>query len=204
MAASESISINSNACAELTFDFYPLRFRFVADRPIHFAAGESANLLRGKFGKALLRQSPEAYRRLFAPSASSGPSGLHDPPRPFVLRAAHLDGVRVQTGEAFEIGINLFEMDQAMIDPVASAIRGAVHAPFVALKGAQPVRLSLAAASRPIRKVRVQFVTPTELKGVGQDAILRRVANPPSHADMPALREWQSRAGWQPAPRFPV
>src|SRR5580698_6259821 len=94
MSSSDSMNIHSSAAGGC-FELYPLRFGFVAREPIHLPAGESANLLRGGFGKALRRGNPDAYARYFAPSASEGPSGLRDLPRPFVFRVAHLDGVRL-------------------------------------------------------------------------------------------------------------
>jgi hypothetical protein len=168
MAASESISINSSACADLTLEFYPLRFCFAARQPLSFAVGESANWLRGQFGRVLMRQSPEAYRRLFAPSTSEGPSGLRDMPRPFVLRAAHLDGARFRSGQTFEIGVNLFDMRVPMIAPVTNAVRAAVRAELVGIEGDRPARLSLVPFARPISRVRVRFITPTELKGAAE------------------------------------
>src|SRR5579863_6461155 len=73
-----------------TFDLYALRFHFCARAPLDFPADESTNTLRGRFGAALRQGDPGAYQRLFAPVSEEGPSGLHDPPRPFVLRAAQL------------------------------------------------------------------------------------------------------------------
>ena len=91
-----------------TFDLIALRLHCAAKEPVHFPAGETANLFRGQFGKILYRYDPAVYARFFAPVAESGPSGLHDPPRPFVLRVRHLEGA---TLEQFHIGLNLFETE---------------------------------------------------------------------------------------------
>jgi hypothetical protein len=175
MAASESISIKHNlgknnpgdgsASNRLTFELHPLRFRFAATSPLHFAPGESANILRGQFGKALFQQSPSAYDRLFAPSSGEGPSGLRDPPRPFVLRVAHLDGLRVAPGETFDVGVNLFDIRAPAIETVRDAVCAAVRARLVSTDGLQIMRLPLAPLETPVRRVRVRFLTPTELKG---------------------------------------
>ena len=79
-----------------TFDLYPLRFRFATCKLRDF----SANTLRGAFGSALKKIDADAYARFFAPkrAESSGPSGLADPPRPFVFRMLG----------PLEVGMNLF------------------------------------------------------------------------------------------------
>jgi hypothetical protein len=165
MAASDSISINSSASADFSFDLCALRFRFVACQPLHFPAGESANWLRGQFGKVLRQQFPEIYHSVFAPSASDVPSGLRDLPRPFVLRAAHLDGARFQPGENFEVGLNIFDLREHLRTPITTAVRSAVPAQYVATR-TEPVSLSLASPPRDVNKLRVRFITPTELKGI--------------------------------------
>jgi hypothetical protein len=86
----------------VNFRFVALRFCLRAQDPVHFPAGQSANILRGAFGHLLRRTtSPSIYRRLFEPAVSIGPSGLADPPRPFVFRAAHLDGRIIPPSESF-------------------------------------------------------------------------------------------------------
>src|SRR5579864_2849272 len=100
----------------VTFDFCSCRFAFTARDTICFPAGMPGNILRGALGGVLRKIAcvPEcpghagrdvhecerrmdcAYARIFEPAAlrgepgRSGPSGLFDWPRPFVLRAAHL------------------------------------------------------------------------------------------------------------------
>ena len=104
--------------------FYRLRFHFLAQAPIRFAPGMAANTLRGAFG-CIFRQiacvphcveaktcdlrDSCAYARIFEPiAAGAGPSGLADPPRPFVFRAAHLDGRTLPTGSPFHFDVHLF------------------------------------------------------------------------------------------------
>src|SRR3954463_9607427 len=111
----------------MTFEFFPLRFRFVARGNIHFPAGKPGNVLRGAFGAVFKRIAcvPDceevqkcalrdrcAYARIFEPSAIAGqsPSGLADWPRPFVFRARHLDGRTIAPGDAFHFDLNLFDL----------------------------------------------------------------------------------------------
>jgi hypothetical protein len=163
MSASESMNIHLSA-VEDAFELYPLRFHFIAREPIHWPAGESANLLRGAFGKVLHREAPSAYARYFSPSTSEGPSGLRDMPRPFVFRVAHLDGARHSPGDEFEIGINLFEIGGKPIENFRNALCAMLPAQLVKLEGSQLLRLPLTWGPS-IERIRVRFVTPTELKG---------------------------------------
>jgi len=178
------------APAAQTFDLFALRFRFTACEAIHFPAGKSGNILRGSFGRIFkkLACSPEcndarqcsnrgacAYARLFEPASLSndGPSGLHDWPRPFVFRASHLDGVTIPKGGDFEFGLNLFEMREPAIEHFARAFSelareglgpGRRQAVLESIEGREALRLSLE-ANQDAGRVRVTFVTPTELKG---------------------------------------
>jgi hypothetical protein len=154
------------------FSVYPLRLHFTAGRNLHIANGTAANLVRGQFGKILLREHPDAYHRYFAPAqeAGTGPSGFRDPPRPFVLRVADLGGARIDTGAPFVIGVNLFEMREPplqlfrdVLARVASESLGA--ATLERVEGAEKLNLSLRPKAKTSR-VRVHFRTPTELKGV--------------------------------------
>jgi hypothetical protein len=160
---------NHLGAASGCFELYPLRFHFVAREPIYLPAGESANLLRGGFGKALRRGNPDAYTRYFSPSSSQGPSGLRDLPRPFVFRVAHLDGARFAPGDPFEIALNLFEIHERFeirerpIDIFRDALCAMLRAQSAGVEGAQLLRIPLAAGPA-IERVRVRFITPTELK----------------------------------------
>src|SRR5438046_2796404 len=95
----------------ISFEFYRFRFHFRALDPVHFPAGKSANVVRGAFGTLLRDTVPDAvYQRLFEPARAlrqsqtaqaTGPSGLSDWPRPFVLRVAHLDAHTIAPGASF-------------------------------------------------------------------------------------------------------
>jgi CRISPR-associated endoribonuclease Cas6 len=172
MLTSEDMCFNSSAggdCAfepasEPAFEFVALRLRFAARESLHFRPGASANLLRGRLGNALMQASAADYARLFAPRRQHGPSGLRDPPRPFVLRVAHLEGAHVPAGGGFEIGVNLFDTRPAAIEVMSAAVRAAVDGDLIEARTARPLRLSLGPYTRPVQRIRVRFVTPTELK----------------------------------------
>jgi hypothetical protein len=201
----------------LLFCLEPLRFSFVAREPIHFPEGKSSNILRGAFGTifrgiACLPHCQSAqscehratcpYARLFEPSATTtatpGPSGLADHPRPFVFRAIHLDGQTFAPGQTFHFDLNLFDTNPATISYFIltfaqlarhglGAGRGKVELTSVATLNENeeatliyenglirnqphlsPLTLDLSAASAPISRLRVKFVTPTELKSAHQ------------------------------------
>jgi len=147
----------------MTFDLIPLRLRFTARAPIQFPPATAANLLRGALGKSLMRTSPEAYARRFAPEAADGPSGLRDAPRPFVFRASHLDGVAVEQGEAFEFGVNLFDCKGDAVDLFVGAFEDR-FGPAV-IESRDILRLPLKPFALQVARLRVRFLTPTELKG---------------------------------------
>ena len=123
------------------------------------------------FGATLKRISAETYARIFEPKSQRGPSGLGDPPRPFVFRARHLDGVTIPSGEAFHFDANIFDVRG---DTVSYFIQ--VFSEFPASKlervdrASEPQRLCLDPVTAPVSRVRVEFLTPTELKSKDQIA----------------------------------
>jgi len=209
---------NDAMLAALTFEFYRLRFRFRAAGELHFPAYKSGNIVRGAFGSIFRKlvcmpscreaktcevHSTSPYALVFEPQAArgEGPSGLADWPRPFVFRAAHLDGSTVRAGEAFHFDIHLFDVrNPALAYFVLSFAQlareglgpGRRRAELAAvgqlnLEGvtvatifdgerfqmrdlAAPSALSMSEARVPVQRVRIQFVTPTELKSGHQVA----------------------------------
>jgi CRISPR/Cas system endoribonuclease Cas6 (RAMP superfamily) len=179
----------------VTFGFYSFRFVFEAKDAIHFAPGKPGNILRGAFGSVFrkIACSPEcpgmagrnvrecamretcAYARIFEPAAiGTGPSGLADWPRPFVFRAAHLDGVTAEPGQRFWFDVNVFEMRHPALEHFVRAFaalaqeglgprRGRAELVSAPEQGA-PISISLDAMPEETRRLRVEFVTPTELK----------------------------------------
>ena len=141
-----------------------LRLRFQAREPIHFAPGTAANFLRGGFGKVLYRGNHPAYEKYFAPASSDGPSGLRDLPRPFVFRVAELEGARIPTGAHFEVRVNLFEKSEELIAMTAEALSSILPARLEGAAERESLWLSLE-PGEPARRVRVKFLTATEIKG---------------------------------------
>jgi hypothetical protein len=154
----------------LRLELYPLRVSFVAREAIEFPRGKAGNTLRGALG-TVLRRVEYAPRR--------GPSGLSDPPQPFVLRASHLDGRRVRAGEEFYFDLNLFDLSAFAVVvqglrelTTLGARRGPVELKRVASsvdgdEQLSPISLDLE-STREVRRLRVRFVTPTELKSEQQ------------------------------------
>jgi hypothetical protein len=150
----------------LTFDFHPLRFHFVAQTQIRFPGGNPANVLRGAFGATLKRiASAETYARIFEPKSQSGPSGLADPPRPFVFRARHLDGLTIASGEAFHFDVNIFDVRGEMVSSFVQVFSEFGLAKLQRVdRASEPQRLVLDPGLTPVPRVQVEFLTPTELK----------------------------------------
>jgi hypothetical protein len=157
----------------VTFDLLRLRFRFRAEQPVFFPPGKSGNVLRGAFGAMLHQTAGAAYAAIFAPkSAGAGPSGLADQPRPFVFRAAHLDGARIPPGEAFYFDVHLFDLREEARRYFTEGLArvaaegfgpGRARARVVSVEP-QPVAVELNGPPEPAARVRVRFLTPTELK----------------------------------------
>jgi CRISPR-associated endoribonuclease Cas6 len=176
----------------IRFEFYRFRFHFRAVDPMFFPAGKSGNVIRGALGMVLRdTASPADYARLFEPGSDLGkaPSGLADWPRPFVLRAEGLDGRRIAIDEAFSFDVHVFDLRA----PVLAYFRDAFAAfgaqgigpghGRVALERVEQLDLEDAAGdpgspplvleldppgnSTPLHRLRVRFLTPTELKHAG-------------------------------------
>jgi hypothetical protein len=194
------------------FELLAFRFRFTARDSIYFPPGKSANVVRGAFG-TIFRQLvciPEChdaktcdkratcpYAKIFEPvaPAGEGPSGLKDWPRPFVFRAAHLDGQTIEPGRGFYFDVHLFDVKEPAIVYFVLAFaqvakegigprrgRAALNrvdqlnaegkvaacvydgASFIAKELPPPIVLDLSSEAEKAAKVRVRFVTPTELK----------------------------------------
>jgi len=180
----------------IEFQFFRFRFHFRALDPVHFPYGKSANVVRGAFGNVLHEAVPASvYGRLFEPGAqlAASPSGLADWPRPFVLRAAHLDGITIPPDGPFYLDAHVFDLREPALQHFRSALI------LIADKGLGPGRgraeleridqLSLEDQSRALGDlpsspstilldpeqaapgtVRVRFQTPTELKSGGEIA----------------------------------
>jgi hypothetical protein len=116
----------------LSFELLAFRFHFTARESIYFPPGKSGNVVRGAFGtifrqlvciskchdaRTCEQRATCPYARIFEPVAlaAEGPSGLHDWPRPFVFRAAHLDGQTIEAGRGFHFDVHLFDLKDPAI-----------------------------------------------------------------------------------------
>jgi hypothetical protein len=140
----------------LTFDLYPLRLGIVPTR----SAPLTPNLLRGAFGSALQKLSEDDYRRFFAPSAPAapGPSGFRDPPRPFVFRLL----------DSAHIGMNIFATREPSLDVFTRALHHVDAFRIESITGTELLQIPLIPGPAPVSRLRVHFLTPTELKGAEQ------------------------------------
>ncbi len=139
-----------------------LRARFTPRARLAFPHGAAVSI-RGALGFCL----PD---EIFRPHRDTGPSGLRDAPRPFVLRVRNLDGRTLGPGETFEIGLNLF----------APTLRPQFEESLcrLASTGLGPNRVLLdwggldvctetfgLAAAEPCKALEVFFLSSTEMKG---------------------------------------
>ncbi len=115
----------------MSFDLMAFRLEFVARDGVYFPPGKSGNVVRGAFGsifrnlvcldrchdsRSCEQRATCVYARIFEPvAAAEGPSGLHDWPRPFVFRAAHLDGETIEAGRSFYFDVHLFDLKDPAI-----------------------------------------------------------------------------------------
>jgi hypothetical protein len=155
----------------VTFDLEACRFHCAAREPIHFHPGQAGNVLRGALGSILRKITcAEDYSRIFEPAApgfaaGARPSGLADWPRPFVIRAASLDGQTLKPGDPFSFGLNLFNIRNPAIEHFIRAFAQWAH--LVSVEQSQVV-VDLSPGSTPVSRIRVEFQTPTELKAAGE------------------------------------
>jgi hypothetical protein len=201
------------------FDFYPLRFEFVARESLFFPPGKAGNILRGALGAIFRRiacishcnnartcdiRRSCPYARIFEPAAmltngagdtAPSPSGLADWPRPFVFRARHLNGRRVNAGEPFHFDVHVFTPERevlayfiltfaALAREGLGPRRGKAEllrvrrlsaeciaeetlyekSAQIITAGLRPVSLDLTPAQNAPAMIRVEFLSPTELK----------------------------------------
>jgi CRISPR-associated endoribonuclease Cas6 len=167
----------------VTFDFFRYSFQFCARERLSFSAYGPGNWLRGKFGAALREiacfadcpgrsgvsvrhcghRADCAYARIFEPVSAEGPSGLADPPRPFVFRVAHLAKRSLSEGDEFCVDVNVFGSRFAETAEFAGAFGKIAQAELIA-SSCSPASVNLDPRSEGTTGLRVRFLTPTELK----------------------------------------
>ena len=124
-----------------------------------------------------------------ASGQSDSPSGLADWPRPFVFRARHLDGHAIHPGGTFYFDLHVFALDRDVLSYFILTFaalareglgprRGKAELQRVSLPGqtvfeastqtitaaVEPVRLALTPPVAAPTRIRVEFLSPTELK----------------------------------------
>ncbi len=111
----------------IPFEFYRVRLRLRAHGLLRFPV-PAANLLRGALGYRLEDRGQD-YARWFRPGRAPGtqptPSGLADWPRPFVLRACHLDGTECRQKECWSFDVHIFAREAFW--PLLGALAGAAE-----------------------------------------------------------------------------
>jgi hypothetical protein len=187
-----------------SLSLFPYRLFFQASEALEFPAAGASNLMRGALGTVLRRgasdntgTTPLAYSWLFAPVRTGGASGFADPPRPFVLRAATLDGQRIERGEFFHFDLHLFEHREEALPQLVLAFSQLARVGLgprrarvelrsvelldetrqpsltafangrIAANSPRPLVLSLSGRIASASRIHVAFATPTELKGDG-------------------------------------
>lgn len=193
------------------FVVWPLRFHFVAMESTYFPDGKAANTIRGALGTLFRKLAcvPDCtnsrvcgiaqdcpYAVLFEPRqnwAAGGPSGLADWPRPFVIRANQLDGLKVPKKGRFHFDMILFVPPRDVLPYLVLSFRELVKAGLGAsraraelvevesLTDRTPVyregvfqnqdvgniRVDLRESECVSGRITLDFLTPTELKNEG-------------------------------------
>jgi hypothetical protein len=139
----------------MTFDCRVVRYEFAALEPLYFPIGKAGNMLRGAFG--MLPDVDAIFR-----PRSAEPSGLKDPPRPFVFRAAHLETRAFKPGDTFYFLVFLFD------ERIPAEIFGGIWRRRASLVGFETNPISINFEPQPATAMEVKFLTPTELKPAGR------------------------------------
>ncbi len=155
----------------LIFRLRAHRFEFRAIESVYFPPGKAGNVLRGALG---------TISTAFRSKSANLPSGLAEAPRPFVLRAAHLDGMRFEPDEKFSFDVNVFDLRAPVSDAIEEALSRLARNGLGPRRGrvellrpviTTPVELDLLEASaETAKRITVVFLTPTELKGAPSPA----------------------------------
>ncbi len=120
--------MRSSGCGSISAPWN--RFASPPEKPATFCAALSAhrcgawrvsrNAPKRRPVRCALRVPTADYSNR-VPPCGTGPSGLRDWPRPFVFRAAHLDGQRFEAGQHFHFDAHLFDLAQPGIEAFAAS-----------------------------------------------------------------------------------
>jgi hypothetical protein len=174
----------------VTLAFRRLRFDFHAGATeLVLPPGKAANVIRGALGMRLravscppecrgqqvcLKEPACVYRQVFHPTLTSGPSGLADPPRPFVLRVQHLNDCRIPPGASFHFYLHVFVRSEMLERAIIAALAQLIESGLGPTRGSvrlekvtgESCEVPLQRGGAAVDRVEVRFLTPTELKGV--------------------------------------
>ncbi len=159
-------------------EFRLARFRFVFRTldEVRIPQGKGANIFRGALGLALRRRDQCAYARLFEPVLDAGPSGLVDPPRPFVLRPHFTEGTRLPGRTSLCLDLHLFDLRVDFLPLLTAVFRdiadsgfgpGRARAELIGAEALEPLSIELTGLEEQVHRIRLEFMTPTELKAGG-------------------------------------
>ena len=175
----------------MDFCLLAYRFSFQTLDPVRFAPGAAGNIFRGAFGTIFRRLAcvPScpgakicdlrdrcAYARMFEPSGTAGPSGLADPPRPFVIRACAWDGRTIPAGSEFSIDVHDFDLREpalrwlvlSFVELAAEGLGAGRGRVLLRQVETRRIRIPLDPHPAAIKQLTVRFLTPTELKSEGR------------------------------------
>jgi hypothetical protein len=176
---------------------FPLRFTLEALTRTQFP-GPAANFFRSALGPALRSlvcdsqcldpaSCPDGEGCVYAASFESRTGASRKPPRPFLIRASHLDQAAFAPGETYTVDLFVFDTRPNTVASYVEAVRRLAAAGFAAGPGASralarlaavtnladghpwskdrpPLRLPLASPPAATSRIRILFETPTELK----------------------------------------
>jgi hypothetical protein len=153
----------------LIFRLQTHKFVLRAVESVFFPPGKAGNTFRGALAGLLPESTSEGLQR---------PGGFADPPRPFVLRAAHLNGCVIEPGRQFEVGVNVFDLSGRTAESLEAAFAelgrmglGPKRARVEVLARCAPADIAVDLAESTSRsQVVVRLETPTELKGMAAGA----------------------------------
>jgi hypothetical protein len=119
------------------FEVSAFRFEFRSIDSICLPPRKAGNVFRGVLGESLQRVAcrsdcPGAkicphrrecvYARFFEPVLDGGPSGLADPPRPFVLRPGVIEAGDLPPGSQFLLDVHIFDTRTVFLPSLIAAL----------------------------------------------------------------------------------
>ena len=154
---------------------------FIALDPMGFPRENKTNVLRGSLGYALRHVSASVYSQVFEPRWDKGPRRYGNAPRPFALRWTS-EKTLLNPGERFTFEVLLFARRPEWLQPLQDALIELGNTGITKTRSRAQL-LSFVPAELPFKlpvqtsttydsgRLKVHFVTPTELKTSGAISI---------------------------------